>query len=271
MVASDQHAEFVIRGMNERSPGVLGGFLTRLESYLESLERAVFRIDNLILADSVHITIAPTAGELERARAAYRAALELDPEDPVRTKRLQDAVPPTFVAADLAVEQLERAERGEPIESVVAYGRGATERLRSLTRLLADEGLQLEATSAVAPRHVQQNDEDLERVARRLESVGEIETFEIRVAGVVTMADSDQRRFRLKIADDTTIPPALRNVRNRRLSGPYTARAGRILQDEGLWNKEIIATIRVERQRRETTGKMRSPKYTLVGARTRFG
>jgi hypothetical protein len=272
MVAGNQNAEFVIHGEDERSPGVLGALLSRIDTLFETLENAVPQVASLDLIPgaSVHIVVEPAESELTRSRAMLAEIAELEEDDPRRDELLRESVPPTLVAADLAVELIERATTTESVGEVLAYGRGAAETLRGLMRLLADEGLGLEASTSLFRRQVEQTDEDAERVARRLEAVGEIEEFQVSVAGVVTMADSEQKRYRLKIADDTAIPTALRNVRGRRIQGPYTNRAGRKLKEEGLWDQEILATIRVRRQKRQATAKMKGPTYTLINARSRF-
>lgn len=276
MVAVGQKLEVVVRGSGERDPKVLGNFLTRIDKLFEELDGAQPLIGTLAVAESIHVVLEPPQKEVDRAEEAWKAAAELEEDDPKRERLLREAVAPTVLAADLAIDLIEQAITDEPVENVLAYGRGAAETLRSIARLLADEGLEIEAVAAVqgdqgrAVRATSVSDEQLERVAARLEDLGTMEVREIPIAGVVTMADSDQKRFRLKIAEDTKIPPLLRNVRNRRIQGPYTGKAGRVLEEQGLWSREVVATIRVERQRRETTGKMRPPKYTLIDARPRY-
>lgn len=98
-----------------------------------------------------------------------------------------------------------------------------------------------------------------------LDREGEAEDQELEaVPGHLSMADAGVKRFKLELPSsrDFDRPTPLKG--KRVVEGQYEAPVGDSVMEKGLWNKDVIVTIRIEREKEETVAAPRKPKFHLV-------
>jgi hypothetical protein len=98
-----------------------------------------------------------------------------------------------------------------------------------------------------------------------LDREGEPEDQELEsIPGHLSMADAGPKRFKLVLPSsrDFDRPTPLKG--KKVIEGQYDAPVGDFVMEKGLWNKDVIATIRIEREKVETVAAPRNPKFHLV-------
>ncbi len=84
------------------------------------------------------------------------------------------------------------------------------------------------------------------------------------IPGHLSMADAGVKRFKLELPSGREFDRPTPLKGKRVVEGQYDAPVGDSVMEKGLWNKDVIATIRVEREKAETVAAPRKPKFHLV-------
>jgi hypothetical protein len=89
------------------------------------------------------------------------------------------------------------------------------------------------------------------------------ETLEA-IPGHLSMADASLHRFKLNLppSGDFARPTALKGKRT--ITGQYDSPVGESVKSKGLWDRDVIATIRVEREEEASVAAPRDPQFHLV-------
>lgn len=98
-----------------------------------------------------------------------------------------------------------------------------------------------------------------------LDREGEPEDQELEaIPGHLSMADAAAHRFKLLLpsSSDFERPTPLKG--KRVIEGRYDDPVGEFVKSQGLWDRDVIATIRIEREREDTVASPREPSFHLV-------
>ncbi len=98
-----------------------------------------------------------------------------------------------------------------------------------------------------------------------LDREGEPEDQELEaVPGHLSMADAGVQRFKLVLppSGDFDRPTPLKG--KKVIEGHYDDPVGELVKSQGLWDRDVIATIRIEREREDTVAAPRKPTFHLV-------
>jgi hypothetical protein len=209
--------------------------------------------------------------EIERAARVLREVEASDEDFDDLPLRLQTALLPETTLAALATADLLEASEDDVVGAVLAYGTEVTDSYKTLVRHLAD------ADVSMALRFERSDGQEFEinlaseqaaQYSEALTEVGSLETLTVEAVGTLTMADSTTRQIHLTLDPKTPKPLPLRN--RRTITADYTAQAGKEIREGGLWDKEVVASFDMTRDRRGTTAHLRPPTFTLMSARARY-
>jgi hypothetical protein len=98
-----------------------------------------------------------------------------------------------------------------------------------------------------------------------LDREGEPEDQELEaIPGHLSMADASAHRFKLLLpkAGEFDRPTPLKG--KRVIEGHYDDPVGESVKSQGLWDRDVIATIRIEREKADTVATPRDPTFHLV-------
>lgn len=98
-----------------------------------------------------------------------------------------------------------------------------------------------------------------------LDREGEPEDQELEaIPGHLSMADASAQRFKLILpkAGEFERPTPLKG--KRVIEGHYDDPVGESVKSQGLWDRDVIATIRIEREKADTVAAPRDPSFHLV-------
>jgi hypothetical protein len=176
-------------------------------------------------------------------------------------------VPETTLAA-YATRDLLEASEDDVVSAALSYGTAVADAYKSLVRVLAEEEISLQLHLPTEPdAPVELTHETANAYKEALRSVGSEETLRVRATGALSMADAGRRQIRVTLDRPATKDPALR--RRRAITARYSGAAGRKIEDQGLWNKPVVATFEMTRDRRGTSASVRRPTFLLVDVRPR--
>jgi hypothetical protein len=84
------------------------------------------------------------------------------------------------------------------------------------------------------------------------------------IPGHLSMADAAAHRFKLLLpsSGDFERPTPLKG--KRVIEGHYDEPVGESVKSQGLWDRDVIATIRIEREREDSVATPRDPSFHLV-------
>lgn len=98
-----------------------------------------------------------------------------------------------------------------------------------------------------------------------LDREGEAEDQELEaIPGHLSMADAGVQRFKLVLprSGDFDRPTPLKG--KKVIEGHYDDPVGELVKSKGLWDRDVVATIRIEREREDTVATPRKPSFHLV-------
>lgn len=95
-----------------------------------------------------------------------------------------------------------------------------------------------------------------------LDREGERESEELTVPGHLSMADAGRKQFRLELPSGWPRPLELK--RKRSIEGTYEESVNQLVKSQNLWNSDVVARIRINRERAETVAAPRKPKFELL-------
>ena len=96
-----------------------------------------------------------------------------------------------------------------------------------------------------------------------LDREGEKDSEELTVPGHLWMADAKRKQFRLELPSGWPRPPELKRKRN--IEGTYEESVNKLVEGPpNLWNSDVVARIRINRERADTVMAPRKPKFELL-------
>jgi hypothetical protein len=237
----DQRVEAVWDGPGVTRTGgkldVVGKFLVSFNGLLESLGSRT-TMNNLAFGSSVRIELRPFVSRETRQRAARLA--ERDPEGLVDDELLKELIPDSVVAVTAAAELLATPAQ-DGLREARRHGRAVADAYVRMARTVAEGQATLRVS---APgREAAMGSRRAQLVIDHLEERTELEPYLLTVAGRLTRTDSEEETFRI-VLDRERMPPQL-DGRRRVIEGSYTTGASRQVQEGGLWDRDVIARVRV--------------------------
>jgi hypothetical protein len=88
------------------------------------------------------------------------------------------------------------------------------------------------------------------------------EPSEVTVPGHLRMADAGTLRFKLVLPKNWKRPSVLKG--KRVIGGAYDEPVGALVKAEALWDQDVVAVLRIEREKAESVAAPREPKFHLV-------
>jgi hypothetical protein len=177
------------------------------------------------------------------------------------TIRMEDPISPTVEASRRIAEMME-AQGDDLVELAREVGPKGAKAYQQLLKVVAesdDAEVEWESTDR---EPVTVSSIDAKRAFATLDREGENESAEFTVAGHLSMADAELNRFKLKLPSGAPRPPQLKGKRT--VTGVYDDPVGQLVKEQGLWDSDVLAEIRVEREREETVATPRKPSFKLI-------
>jgi hypothetical protein len=262
-------------GQHSGDGEAIGAALQRLTRLLRSLD-AHPTFENLVWGNSVELEFRARDAEVTRAQERLAKAHELEEEAEAANQAeafedeidatLEEAVPDLLLAVALAADLFEAPASGAP-EAAVRLGTDVTQAYKSLAIAIARSGLTLTAPDPDADREIRLTPVRAEAIGEALRTVTEPVSQLVTAFGTLSIADATQDGFGLRLDLDMPRPALLR--RRRLIRGTYDPAAGRAIRDDGLWGKEVKATILVEQDALVSTSTIRPPHFTLKAVEAR--
>lgn len=248
----------------------IGIALQRISQFLKSLGGNQ-SFTNVAWGNSVTFEFAPRSAELEASNAhvdvtsgePLAVPTAIDESDP---ESEEDAVPTLQVAAALAAELI-ALNSTQAAETAANLGSEVAQSYRSLANVLSKRQLTLKADDPRGSEPAVIGPTKAKRISEALRDVTEPKVSTVSAFGSLSIADATQQGFGLRLDPTLPKPPELR--RKSLVRGLYTPEAGEKIRDDGLWGKDVVATLEVTRDAVISSSTIRPPKYTLVDVRSR--
>jgi hypothetical protein len=177
------------------------------------------------------------------------------------TIRMEDSTSPTVDAASY-VSDLMEADGDELLTLAQEIGPKGAKAYRQLLKVVSETEDATVGWRSFGRKPVVVTSADATKDFITLDREGESESEEITVPGHLSMADAGRRRFTLELPKGWPRPPELKRKRN--IEGSYEESVNQLVKSQGLWNSDVIASIRINREREETVAAPRKPKYQLL-------
>jgi hypothetical protein len=251
----------------------IGLMIVRLSKLLSSLG-ARPQLEKLAFAKSVTIEFQATEAEAKRAEQHLKDARRLmeaagDSPSPEQTDEinlaLRGALTDMVVATEMASELVSAASTDAP-EVAVSYGSDVAGAYKTLANAVAKaqvtltiQGPDREPTELTPAK--------ASRVAEELRESTEPRELTITAFGTLSLANQEQHGFGLRLDPDATRHPVLKS--KRMVQGTYLSEVEAEIRDQGLWGREVRATLRVVRDALISTSAVRPATYTLVDVEPR--
>lgn len=177
------------------------------------------------------------------------------------TIRMADPISPT-VEASRQISDLMQAHDDELVQLARSVGPEGARAYRRLLKAIGDsEDAEVSWTSP-GRQPVAVTSIGATKAFMALDREGESESDTFVVAGHLSMADADLHQFKLKLPKGAPRPPQLKG--KRIVNGAYDDPVGQFVKEKGLWDRDVVAEIRIEREREETVAAPRNPKFHLL-------
>jgi hypothetical protein len=177
------------------------------------------------------------------------------------TIRMEDSTSPTVDAASY-VSDLMAADGDELLTLAQEVGPKGAKAYRQLLKVVSEAEDATIGWRSFGRKPVVVTSANATKNFITLDREGESESDEITVPGHLSMADAGRRRFTLELPKGWPRPPELKRKRN--IEGSYEESVNQLVKSQGLWNSDVIASIRINREREETVAAPRKPKYELL-------
>jgi hypothetical protein len=238
VLGEELRATFEAEGVTKNGgpPRVIVDLLASWDRLLEAMGARVV-LTNLEFGNSVTMEMKPVVPPEVEDRARHRAAT--DPNGIVRHEDLRELIPDSVVAANTTARLLE-VPGEEALAEARRYGSEVAEAYESFARTVAGHNAQV-AVHAPGRREVRYERDQAERALETLKHPRDIGPVPIRIVGKLTRADSDEALFRV-VLDRDRLPEEF-DARRRVVEGRYTTQARTQVQQNGLWDERVIATV----------------------------
>jgi hypothetical protein len=237
----DEDIEAVYDGPGVTGEGgklrIVGRWLASMDGLFDALGASTI-MNTLEFGSSVRVELRPFVPKKTRERA--RALAEKDPDAAVEDDLLRELIPDSVVAAR-AVADLIATPAQDAIAEARRYGRGVADAYVTVARTIADGAATL-TVSAPGREPARMGSRRARLVVQQLEERDELSPRTLTIVGKLTRTDSEEEKFRV-VLDRATMPVEL-DGRRRVIEGSYSARASRQVQDNGLWDTQVVAKVR---------------------------
>ncbi len=237
----DQAIEAVYDGPGVTGDGgklrIVGRWLASMDGLFDSLGAST-TMNALAFGSSVRIELRPFVPRKIRERA--RALAEENPDAPVEDDLLRELIPDSVVAAR-AVADLIATPAQDAIAEARKYGRSVADAYVTVARTIADGAATLTVT-APGREPARMGSRRAALIVQQLDERDELSPRTLTIAGKLTRTDSEEETFRV-VLDRASLPVAI-DGRRRVIEGSYSARASRQVQDNGLWDTQVVALVR---------------------------
>ena len=265
LAAAKAMATFDVAGVSQGhgDPAVVGKLLIALERFLDAVGADVL-LSGLSFVSSVTFELEPRISTQERA--VLDEVLAMGPRVPRDVAAR--ALPASVVALEACAHLLNQPPEKVVDRVRVVGGAHAREELRKLADTVEKVNGSMHFVSAVHTE-AELTKRRAHWYVRRLTTPQSEKPVDIVVRGQLTRTDSDAREFRV-LLDRKHMPEEL-DARRRYVEGSYTADARRQVEDNGLWNHQVVADVRASMERPAGGGKPRPSDFTFRSVRASAG
>lgn len=259
---------------SESGDGIaIGTMIVRAANLLTSLG-AKPQLATLTFGKSVTVEFRSPQAEVTRAQEklntarAMREAVGQEPspeqEDEIKLT-FGEAITDVVVASGLAAELLSVSSARSP-EAAVSFGSEVAEAYQTLARAVSKAQLTF---TIEPPAHepAELTPAKAIRVAEELRAASEPREVRIAAFGTLSIANQEQHGFGLKLDTDARRHALLKG--KRVVHGTYLPPVEARIRDEGLWGREVRATLSIVRDALVSTSTIRPPSYTLIDVEPR--
>lgn len=181
------------------------------------------------------------------------------------TMRMDEGGSPTLEAAQ-QITSLMQAQGDDLLSLAQETGPEGAKAYKGFMRAVSQaEDAEVSWKASGSPESVSITSINASKAFLILDREGEAEDEVLKaIPGHLSMADAGAHRFKLLLpkAGDFERPTPLKG--KRVLEGSYDDPIGDSVKSQGLWDRDVIATIRIERERAETVAAPRDPTFKLV-------
>lgn len=179
------------------------------------------------------------------------------------TIRMEDETSSPSVDAAQYVADLMQADGDELLTLAREAGPDGAKAYRQFLKVVADAEDAQVGWRGFGRQPVVVNSEKATKNFITLDREGEKESEELTVPGHLSMADAKRKQFRLELPSGWPRPQELKRKRN--IEGTYEESVNRLVEGPpNLWNSDVVARIRINREREDTVAAPRKPKFELL-------
>jgi hypothetical protein len=232
------------------------------------------QLESLAFGNSVTIDFRAPEAEAKRAKEnldeaeklleAAGAAPSPEQADEINLA-LRGALTDMVVAAELASE-LVSVPSDEAPAVAVAFGGDVAGAYKTLANAVVQAQVTL-TIEAPAREPTKLTPAKATRVAEELRASNEPLELTITAFGTLALANQEQRGFGLRLDRDATRHAILKG--KRVINGTYLPEVEAEIRDQGLWGREVRATLRVVRDALISTSAVRPATFTLIAVEPR--
>ena len=179
------------------------------------------------------------------------------------TIRMEDETSSPSVDAAQYVADLMQADGDELLTLAREAGPDGAKAYRQFLKVVADAEDAQVGWRGFGRQPVVVDSEKATKNFITLDREGEKESEELTVPGHLSMADAKRKQFRLELPSRWPRPQELKRKRN--IEGTYEESVNRLVEGPpNLWNSDVVARIRINREREDTVAAPRKPKFELL-------
>ena len=267
-VAEGNNSELL--GQAQADAHWLADAIKRASNLIASLGNAQPFLGQVAFGNSVTLYFKPSPAEIADAERVLREA-DAATDRETREALIAKAIPPTLVGGYMAAEFIERAT-DDPLGAALEYGSEVAEAWEQFAKQVARDDVVLEITPPggpdLAPTGVI-GSEQAARVVRAFEEEGQQRTATVTAFGTLTLADADKGIVGLKLDPEAARDRALKGKSMLRCEVPSQVLDS--IRDQGLWNKDVRARVRITVETSEDGRTLpKPPAYTLLSVEPRY-
>lgn len=244
-------------------PAVVANLIAKFEKFYEALGGDAWMTE-LQFGNSVTVTLRPVIDDRVREEAARIAEKEPDREyDSIERRHF---VPDSIVAASSIVTILE-SSADEGLNLASRYGTGAAAAYVQFAKAIdeADGSARLRAPGR--PEDATWTFRKAKRVVERAKDTDAEDPFSLLVVGRLTRADSEEQELRVVLDRDAMRKESRLDGRRRVVEGSYSARVLRQVQENGLWDSDVVAKVTAYPVRKTGKAKATIEEFTFTDVR----
>jgi hypothetical protein len=223
-------------------PAVVADLLHGVAQLITSIDPHVI-LTVISFGNSVTFQMQPVVPDDVRQRV--EELVENEPNAPLTPTRVEALIPDSVAAANVTARILEMPPEVGYVEAR-RWGAEVGEAYLSLAKSLVKHEASIKV-EAPGDRRARMTQADAEEAVEAADKFEELEPIDVRIVGRLTRADSEEAHLRV-LLDRERLPREF-DARRRAVEGEYTSLVSNKVQQLGLWDSNVIATVRAFRER----------------------